>query len=123
MKIYKIHREGEEHQLGKVVVTVHVPARLDSTEYILTPYKSLKVRNHSPTGFEFGYEGSGPAQLALAILMDYTGKIPSPALYQAFKSMFIAPMKHPGGTITAGQIEDFCQEFDRVEKEINHEQT
>lgn len=28
----------------------------------------LNVANHSPTGFECGYEGSGPAQLALAIL-------------------------------------------------------
>ena len=26
--------------------------------------------NHSPTGFEWGYAGSGPAQLALAILTD-----------------------------------------------------
>jgi hypothetical protein len=28
----------------------------------------LDVWNHSPTGFEWGYGGSGPAQLALAIL-------------------------------------------------------
>ncbi len=35
--------------------------------------KSLKVRNHSPTGFEWGYGGSGPHQLALALLMDATG--------------------------------------------------
>lgn len=28
------------------------------------------VRNHSPTGFEWGYEGSGPAQLSLALLLD-----------------------------------------------------
>jgi hypothetical protein len=34
---------------------------------------SLNIRNHSPTGFEFGYAGSGPAQLALAILVDYLG--------------------------------------------------
>jgi hypothetical protein len=27
--------------------------------------------NHSPNGFEWGYEGSGPAQLALAILADH----------------------------------------------------
>ncbi len=27
--------------------------------------------NHSPTGFEWGYCGSGPAQLALAILADH----------------------------------------------------
>ena len=27
--------------------------------------------NHSPTGFEWGYAGSGPAQLALALLADH----------------------------------------------------
>jgi len=34
--------------------------------------RALRLRsdlfNHSPTGFEWGYGGSGPAQLALAIL-------------------------------------------------------
>ena len=29
------------------------------------------LRNHSPDGFEWGYYGSGPAQLALALLCDY----------------------------------------------------
>jgi hypothetical protein len=29
--------------------------------------------NHSPTGFNWGYGGSGPAQLALALLADATG--------------------------------------------------
>ena len=33
----------------------------------------LDLRNHSPTGLEWGYCGSGPAQLALAILADHTG--------------------------------------------------
>lgn len=33
---------------------------------------SLKVRNHSPTGFSWGYGGSGPAQLALALLLEET---------------------------------------------------
>lgn len=56
---------------------------------ILDINKSLKIRNHSPTGFEWGYGGSGPAQLALAILLDY---IPSRAekLYQKFKFDIIA---------------------------------
>ena len=31
----------------------------------------LDLWNHSPTGFEWGYGGSGPAQLALAILADH----------------------------------------------------
>ena len=32
--------------------------------------------NHSPTGFEWGYCGSGPAQLALALLADHLGEPP-----------------------------------------------
>lgn len=34
--------------------------------------RSLKVCNHSPTGFAWGYGGSGPAQLALAVLLEVT---------------------------------------------------
>ncbi len=33
----------------------------------------LDVRNHSPSGFEWGYGGSGPAQLALALCIDVLG--------------------------------------------------
>jgi len=32
--------------------------------------RRLDLRNHSPTGFEWGYAGSGPAQLALALCAD-----------------------------------------------------
>jgi hypothetical protein len=32
---------------------------------------SQKLWNHSPDGFNWGYGGSGPAQLALALLMHY----------------------------------------------------
>jgi len=38
----------------------------------LTPRRSLELANHSPSGFEWGYGGSGPAQLALALLLDFT---------------------------------------------------
>jgi hypothetical protein len=40
---------------------------LDGVE--LTPLRSQKVQNHSPDGFEWGYRGSGPTQLALAICL------------------------------------------------------
>ena len=43
----------------------------DGKRYPLPLY--LEIRNHSPTGFEWGYGGSGPAQLALAILADHFG--------------------------------------------------
>jgi len=39
----------------------------------LSPAASWRVRNHSPTGFEWGYGGSGPAQLALALMLDVLG--------------------------------------------------
>ena len=41
--------------------------------------------HHSPSGFEWGYGGSGPADLARSILADLLGRIPDPAIYQAFK--------------------------------------
>jgi len=51
----------------------------------------LKLWNHSPTGFAWGYAGSGPAQTALALLLDYTGNRDlALAHYQDFKFAVIA---------------------------------
>ena len=38
----------------------------------LSPRASQKLHNHSPDGFNWGYGGSGPAQLALALLYNAT---------------------------------------------------
>lgn len=43
--------------------------RVEVDGKVLDPKPSQKVRNHSPDGFSWGYNGSGPAQLALAILL------------------------------------------------------
>ena len=50
------------------------------------------IFNHSPTGFSWGYAGSGPAQLALAIMVhEFGGDLNEhPLPYQAFKDEFIA---------------------------------
>lgn len=56
----------------------------------LDPAKSQKVYNHSPTGFSWGYAGSGPAQLALAILLELTDKATAQRNYQRFKFDVIA---------------------------------
>jgi hypothetical protein len=37
-----------------------------------SPRPSQKLINHSPDGFNWSYWGSGPAQLALALLLDVT---------------------------------------------------
>ena len=46
---------------------------------------SLAVRNDSPTGPAWGYGGSGPAQLALAILLAVTDAATAERLYQQLK--------------------------------------
>lgn len=59
----------------------------------LSPKKSQKIINHSPNGFMWGYSGSGPAQLALAILLEITDKETAERLYQDFKREFIAELE------------------------------
>ena len=70
------------------------------------------IVHHSPTGFEWGYGGSGPADLALNILSAMIG--PEAAreggLYQKFKWDFIAGLPHEGGTIKAVDIEAWLKE-------------
>jgi hypothetical protein len=56
-------------------------------EKYLSPIPSQKYHNHSPDGFNWGYGGSGPAQLALAIMLKLTGKADG---YQYFKLAVIA---------------------------------
>ena len=51
----------------------------------LSPKQSQAIVNHSPTGFAWGYSGSGPAQLALALLLKYTDENKASRLYQEFK--------------------------------------
>jgi hypothetical protein len=65
------------------------------------------LRDHSPTGFEWGYGGSGPAQLALAILADLYGDAKALAWYQPFKWRVIAQLKRDEPwTLSAQQVND-----------------
>lgn len=52
----------------------------------LNPSHSQKYYNHSPNGFNWGYEGSGPAQLALAIVLE----LDLSEKYQDFKCRVIS---------------------------------
>jgi hypothetical protein len=51
----------------------------------LDPENSQVVWNHSPDGFAWGYAGSGPSQLALAILLKIMSKEKALKFYQSFK--------------------------------------
>lgn len=62
-----------ERSLGPGRLRVMVgPLSAGQHARLLAPRTDL--RRHSPTGFECGYEGSGPAQLALAICAEHLSR-------------------------------------------------
>lgn len=77
-KIFAVYEDGHEEE---------IPERQD-------------LVNHSPTGFCWGYGGSGPAQAALAILAHYFASVMHSKLsdtkalwyYQGFKSTVISQL-------------------------------
>ena len=70
----------------------------------------LDLWNHSPTGFEWGYGGSGPAQLALAILADHLGNDEQALnFYQRFKWTVVAEFYHRSWTLTSQEIDQVLQ--------------
>jgi hypothetical protein len=82
----------------------------DTGDSELLPNASQKLHNHSPDGFQWGYGGSGPSQLALAVLLDITDNAEiALANYMSFKRDKIAGL---GDTfiITAGEIERWLKE-------------
>ena len=85
-----------ERSKGEVLVTVD-GAPLDWRS-------SLAVRNHSPTGPAWGYGGSGPAQLALAILLAVTDEVTAEQYYQKFKWDVLAPLAADRWAVDAGDV-------------------
>jgi hypothetical protein len=72
----------------------------------------LDLRKHSPNGFEWGYGGSGPTQLALAILADHLGDDEKALqLYQLFKWQVVAFLPHQSWILTSNEVEDRVQSF------------
>jgi hypothetical protein len=67
------------------------PQLVSKDDNLFLPGPSQKLYNHSPDGFNWGYGGSGPAQLALALLYDVTGDQElSIKEHQHFKRTFVA---------------------------------
>jgi len=83
------------------------------------------VTHHSPSGFEWGYEGSGPADVALncvEVILNRLGHNGpktrcfdgycwemSFILHQEFKRQFVARLPKPGGMITFAVAEDWVK--------------
>jgi len=92
MKTYYGENTGAGGQKVTVMkATLVAQDKVDTEKYELPLGPSLKLFNHSPDGFQWGYEGSGCAQLALAILLDLTEDPDlSVRLHQEFKRHLIA---------------------------------
>lgn len=78
-------------------IKIHLKANWKTNEVWLNgkqlhPEESLKIINHSPDGFNWGYPGSGPAQLALAICLELFGYFKARKVYQDFKWKYITPL-------------------------------
>ena len=86
---------------GVATVTIGTEA-LDSDSNLWQT--SLCLRNHSPTGPEWGYAGSGPAQLALALLLLVTDSVEAERLHQAFKASVLAGIQTDNWTLRVGGL-------------------
>ena len=72
--------------------------------------------NHSPSGFEWGYGGSGPAQLALAILADHCGNDEEAFnFHHRFKWAVVAELPGRVWTLTSRDIEQVLQTLREAE--------
>lgn len=67
---------------------------------------------HSPTGFAWGYLGSGCAELALNILIMFTDETTAMRLHQSFKEDYIAGMPEKGGEIPTAEIIQWLRDND-----------
>jgi len=76
-----------DQSFGDSVVTVKRELETENLDL------RLDLGNHSPTGFAWGYGGSGPHQLALAILSDFFGDKAAEKYYNMFTWDVIARLK------------------------------
>lgn len=97
-KIYRALRDGDRRS---VVVYIGLKCReLDPR---------LDLVRHSPDGFQWGYGGSGPSQLALAICADALGDdAKALAVYQQFKNAHVALQTKDEWEISAAEVRAIC---------------
>lgn len=89
---------------------------------------------HSPTGFNWGYGGSGPADLALAILLDFLQEDPAPErlrrglspawqVHQPFKWVFVAKFPDAGWALPEHFIAAWLAQVEQVARVAEARQT
>jgi hypothetical protein len=71
--------------------------------------KYLHIRSHSPEGFEWGFVGNGPAQLALALVANVCGvRYAIPRIYRKVMG-YMCCLAHDGWTITEEDVKTWVE--------------
>ena len=89
---FKGYRQGQSG--GACLVTVKDEYGDESV--LAMPRLSRRESRHSPDGFQFGYSGSGPTELARAILVHLYPKddrVRHPRCYRSFRDTFLSGIK------------------------------
>ena len=111
-----IHQQtiSEESQINGVERTVYIDDR------ILSPERSMQVYNHSNGGFTWGYGGSGPAQLGLALLLEAgASKDEASSYHQQFKWEIISKLPGTRFNMQGKQVINWLTQRRTEEKATN----
>jgi len=109
---------------GRPVDVVELMARkhdlLDRIE--AAKHRSQKLLEHSqihsPDGFEWGYAGNGPADLAHAILTNYLGTQPPDLIRFEFRDQIVTGLQRDRFLLRADQIDMWIQANQRLFREL-----
>ena len=71
---------------------------------------------HSPTGFEWGYGGSGPAELSRQMLRHHFGTWTHSSVYQPFKREIISNLPSKEWVLTTNDINEWLQSGKKLDK-------
>lgn len=102
----RIYRGVNFDSAGSGKVQVQKPS---GTEILDTGVDNDDLPSHSPDGFQAGYNGSGPAQLAAALLYDAFDAEIANEHYQQYKADVIAQIDTDTWLISEGEIKEWIE--------------
>lgn len=94
---------------------VRVAAVSRGTAFLLPERQDLA--NHSPDGFEWGYGGSGPTQLALAILSAVTDDKTALEHYRRFKDECVSRIQYDSWRLSAKAVREWLDNVTRNDQQ------
>lgn len=113
-------RRDAARTFTRVCTAPTVSAVLDFKGDVPPPWKDnedlplrLDLRSHSPSGFEWGYLGSGPAQLAVAACAFALGDERAERVYQDIKDRLFASIQTTEWVVTVGRLRELADTIER----------